>query len=403
MKRFYIVTILGLLILIIGYSTSMADSPLETPSPPTGDNIIISDDINTQIAAEAAKVQKVVPSSAVQMDQYRNLFRTWVSGSIDLKKAIKKDSRRFIRTTYMIEVTSEKLRLPTERLKLVPIKHIPSIPPHPETMDRPLSNQDNISQKNEPIIFYNPELQLQNVKAVTLESPIKNLYREGPMYFKFHKLKEGKVKQPLQESEAIQISKAFLFNNTFLKETVKDKIGNVYVLNRRINEGGAEGEEVADYVVQQDVVFERMYEGRPVINSKIVIGLKPDTREIILFKHFNWVPLEEQKEKQLSSQETQLFRSTHGNSNSPESKDTIINRLKQKIIKYGGNFTLANVNQVIPAWYQTQDSLIPVLVSKYEMEYPTEHGISIRQGIEIINLSGSDEIFFEGLKNKKHN
>jgi hypothetical protein len=403
MERFYIVPILGLLILFVAYSSSMAGSPLESPIPPSGDNIIISNDINMQIAAEAAKVQKFVPSSTVQMDQNRKLFRTWVSGSINLDKAIQKVSTRFIRTKYMQEVTSEKLRLPTERLKLVPIKHISPMSPQSETMDTPFSNQGNISQKNEPMIFYTPELQLQNVKAVTLGSPIKILYSEGPMYFKFHKLKEGKVKQPLQKSEAIQISKAFLLKNTFLKETLKDKIGNLYVANRRINEGGAEGKEVADYVVQQDVVFERMYEGKPVINSKIVIGLKPDTKEIILFKHFNWVPLEEQNEKQMSPQEAQLSSSTHGNSNSSESRNTISSRLKQKIIKHGGNFTLVTVKQVIPSWFQTQDGLLPVLVSEYEMEYPDKYGISIRPGIEIINLSGNDEIFFEGRKNKRHN
>ena len=384
-------------------SGQKAGSPLEIPRPPTGGEIFISNDIKMQIAAEAAKVQKIVPLSTVQMEQHRKLFRTWVSGSINLNEAIKKVSKRFNRTTYMQEVTSEKLRLPTERLKLIPIKDISPMSQQSGTMDTPFSIQGKISQKNEPMIFYTPELQIQNVKTVTLGRPIKILYREGPMYFKFHKLKESKVKEPLQKSEAIQISKAFLLKNTFLKETLKDKIGKVYVANRRINEGGAEGKEVADYVVQQDVTFERMYEGKPVINSKIVIGLNPDTREIILFKHFNWVPLEEQREKQMSSQEMQLFSSTHGNSNSSESRNTISSRLKQKIIKYGGNFTLATVKQVIPAWFQTKHGLIPVLVPEYEIEYPDKKGILSYRGMGIINLSGNDEIFFEGRKNKKDN
>lgn len=336
--------------------------------------IVISDRIRVSIENELAKVNKTFPIETQKMEENQLFFRTWVSGSIDLKKATKRVSERFKRTTYKQEVKSEKLRLPKERLKII--------------KKRERKSFWRFWEKGELQLI--PKLQIDTLKQVGLEKPVTVLYREGLQYFKYAKLKETKPQVALQESQAIESAKKFLIENSFLKETNRDKIGNVYVQNHRINEDKGEGNEPSDYLVQQDIVFERHYDNKPVINSKIVLGILPDTKEIVLFKHFKWTPLQEQKETTISKQKLIDYGSG--------SREEIQRRLEQKIRKTSGKFSKAEVKNVIPAWFQLEESLIPVLCFDVYIEHPSPVGTLSRNYLEVINLLGSDDMLFEGRK-----
>jgi hypothetical protein len=322
---------------------------------PSSADIVISDQINTGIAAETAKVQKIVPLNTLQRDQNKLLFRTWVSESIDLNKAVKRTSRRTQSSTFKQSVTTEKLRMPTERMLL---------PKQPR-----------------PGALITPQLQLQGIRSVTLQKPVEVHYREGLTHFKYHKMKEAKAQAQIPTTEAMQLSRNFLIQNQFLQETEVDKVSTAYLQTRRIAEEGG-----TTYITQQDIVFERSFEGKPVINSKMVVGLDPGTREILLIKHHNWTPMNKQATRQLTMQERTTARSNSG--------AIIRQRLEEKIRKTSGNFVRATVKQVIPAWFQADNGLIPVIVFPIHIEHPSPRGVLTRDYLEVINLTGNDDDLF---------
>lgn len=329
--------------------------------PAFADDIKIPANIAEKIDSHAKAAKKSVPVKKVVKEQNKTLFRTWVSGSIDFKKSKKRVSDRFNRTTYHQKVKTMKLRLPGERMK------------------------KNAKGK--------PQLNLKNVKTLKMKKETDLFYREGPGYQKYQAIKESKAKKKIPKAKAVQLAKKFLEDNGFLKQSAKDKIATAYVQERRMNEEGDEKTKTkpVDSLLQQDVVFERSYDGRPVINSKIVVGFMPDTTEIVNFKHFDWTPMEESKAKTLSTQELK-------GKGAPVSGDDIKKRLKQKIQRTTGKATKSNVKEVVPAWFQTQDGLVPVLAFRVGVDYTDKRGTLSRDYLEVINLAGSDDIFFPGQK-----
>jgi hypothetical protein len=329
--------------------------------PAFADDIIIPANIAGNIDSHAKAAKKSVPVKKADKEENVTLFRTWVSGSIDLSKSKKRVSERFKRTTYHQNVKTVKLRLPDERIKK--------------------------SDKGKP------QLNLKNAKTLRMQKGIDLIYREGPGYQKYQAVKESKAKKKIPKEKAVQLAKKFLVDNGFLKQSAKDKIATIYVQERRMNEEGEEKTKPkpVDSLLQQDVVFERSYDGRPVINSKIVVGFLPDTMEIVNFKHYDWTPIEESRAKTLSTQELK-------GKGAPVSGDDIKKRLIEKIKRTTGKATKSKVKEVIPAWFQTQDGLVPVLAFKVGVDYTDKRGTLSRDYLEVINLAGSDDIFFPGQK-----
>jgi hypothetical protein len=325
--------------------------------PAFADDIIIPENIAQKIDSHAKAAKKSVPVKKADEEQNKTLFRTWVSGSIDFSKATKRVSDLFNRTSYHQNVKTMKLRLPGERIKK--------------------------SDKGEH------QLQLMNVQTLGIEKGVDLIYREGPGYQKYQVVKEFTAKKKIPKDKAMQLAQKFLEDNGFLKQSAKDKIATVYVQERRMNEEGQENpsNKPVDSLLQQDVVFERSYDGKPVINSKIVVGFLPDTKEIVNFKHYNWTPIEETQEKTLNTQELT-------GKGAPLSGDEIKNRLKQKIQSITGKATKSNVKEVIPAWFQTPDGLVPVLAFSVGVDYQDKRGTLSRDYLEVINLAGSDDMFF---------
>jgi hypothetical protein len=317
--------------------------------------ILVPAHVSEIISAEAVKVKKIVPIARPMLDQTKRLFRTWISPSIDLSRAQMRESRLYSRNTYSQQVNEQQLRLPTERW-VTPISGL----------QQPVMAQAQFSAQTKS----------------QSGNPVKTIYREGPTYFRFQKIKERRAQTRIKDSDAIRLTRDFLMENGFLIETEKDRIGRIEINERRINEDGGEGGKSDDYLVQQDISFRRVFEGKPVINSIITVGLLPDTKEIVLIKHFHWTPLEEKKEVPASSQQVKSV--------GPVSSSSIVEGIKKKLRASCGSFTKAEIKQVVPAWFQTEDNLIPVLVSVIHTEYPSGYKGPYT---DITNLVGSDDIF----------
>jgi hypothetical protein len=231
------------------------------------------------------------------------------------------------------------------------------------------------------------------------------VFREGAGHLKFQKMKEVRARTALAEAEAIQLARSFLDENSLLKQTGSDKVGRVYVQERRISEDRGAGRASDDYLVQQDVVFEREVEGQPVINSKIVVGFEPDTRDIVLLEHFSWTPIQQQVADQSADPPITLPRSMAlTRVTAPlarrvvaQSDTGLPGRVEAKIRAVSGDkFTRAEVTRAMRAWFQTEDSLVPVLVFETKVTFASARGPMTEPYLEVINLAGSDDVLYPG-------
>ncbi|MCJ7823185.1 MAG: hypothetical protein MUQ26_08960, partial [Armatimonadetes bacterium] len=319
-----------------------------------------------------------------QMEQSRTRMRTWVSRSMDLGAATKRTSTRFNRTSYVEQSSSDTLRLPTERLGAA-------------QEQAPVAGQ---VQRRAAV-----QVAPAAARAVAQAEPIHMVFRDGAGHLKFQKTKEVRAHAALAEAEAIQLARDFLNGNSLLKQTGSDKVGRVYVQERRISEDRGAGQTSDDYLVQQDVVFEREVEGQPVINSKIVVGFQPDTRDILLLEHFNWTPIQQQVADQSADPPFTLPRSMAlTRATAPLARRVaaqpdanLRSRVEAKIRAVSGDkFTRAEVVGAMRAWFQTEDRLVPVLVFETEVTFPSERGPITEPYVELINLAGSDDVLYPG-------
>jgi len=346
--------------------------------------IVIPANVESIIQTEAARPLEQRALDKAQMEQCRTLMRTWVSGSMDLSAATKRTSTRFDRTSYVQQSSSDTLRLPTERLGVTP-------------------EQAPIARRAQQRIAV--QLDPAALRSVAQAEPVHMVFREGAGHLKFQKMKEVRARTALAEAEAIQLARSFLDGNSLLKQTGSDKVGRVYVQERRISEDRGAGQASDDYLVQQDVVFEREVEGQPVINSKIVVGFEPDTRDIVLLEHFNWTPIQQQVADQSADPPFTLPRSMAlTRVTAPlarrvvaQSDTGLRGRVEAKIRAVSGDkFTRAEVTRAMRAWFQTEDSLVPVLVFETKVTFASARGPMTEPYLEVINLAGSDDVLYPG-------
>ena len=346
--------------------------------------IVIPANVESIIQTEAARPLEQRALDKAQMEQCRTLMRTWVSGSMDLSAATKRTSTRFDRTSYVQQSSTDTLRLPTERLGATP-------------------GQAPIARRAQQRIAV--QLDPAALRSVAQAEPVHMVFREGAGHLKFQKMKEVRARTALAEAEAIQLARSFLDGNSLLKQTGSDKVGRVYVQERRISEDRGAGRASDDYLVQQDVVFEREVEGQPVINSKIVVGFEPDTRDIVLLEHFNWTPIQQQVADQSADPPFTLPRSMAlTRVTAPlarrvvaQSDTGLRGRVEAKIRAVSGDkFTRAEVTRAMRAWFQTEDSLVPVLVFETKVTFASARGPMTEPYLEVINLAGSDDVLYPG-------
>ncbi len=298
------------------------------------------------------------------------LFRTWVSGSINLQQASQRNSARFNRSTFSQTLNREIIRRPSERLVLQ-------------------RSGQRIRATLDPRLLPQllPGIDTSRRQGVSSTQLIPVFYKEGPLYFKFEKIKESSQRLAASGDDLIRLARQFLIENNFLVETASDKVGRAIVQERRINEDSGENRRSVEYIVQQDVVFERYFDGKPVINSKIRVGFLPESREIVLFEHFNWTPLQEQSPQRISPDD--LRRNRAG------SPQEIFDRLQEKVIRTSGNtFKRAEVRKVVSSWFQTESRLIPVIGFEVFVEFEKSNGTYSESYFEVINLLGNDDILY---------
>lgn len=103
----------------------------------------------------------------------------------------------------------------------------------------------------------------------------------------------------LSQEEVERLGKDFIEHNGFHHNTKFDKIGKSKIIShmrRRINKKGGLGEKL---VISQIAIFKRIFNGLEVFNSKQIVGIHPNSREILSYKSLNWIPVDERSGKKM--------------------------------------------------------------------------------------------------------
>lgn len=332
--------------------------------------IVISDMVNSQIGKALSEPLRTLAIDTVMVKQNHQLIRTWVSGSLDLNKAAPRTNKRFDRRTYSQEQKTEVLRNPNERLLIT------------GESSGMIKKQGDVFPV-QPEVVKEVKLNMLSLQRAEVKVPVKVSYREGSSYYNFIKIKERPAQNALSQQEAFALVREFLQSNRMIQETQDDRIGAMYLQNRMVNRELDQGRST-DILMQQDVVIERSFQGKPVINSKIIVGLQPDSREIVAFKHYNWTPV-------ASGMQKSDPVAASGKGAKVLDPEVIVRRLEDKIVRSSGDFTIAEVQRVIPAWYQDGDTMIPVMGFDIAIQYSSPKGALSRNYFEVLNLTGDDQ------------
>ena len=319
--------------------------------------IIIPDNVAKQIEFESSKDLKTIPLDKVKERENKLFLRTWVSGSIDLKGAKERKSSVAGYVSYQKKVKLNPIRLSEERLTI----------------------RKNPTKKGEAPTR-SAILKKKQIKKLKIKEPILIIYREGSNYFKYKKFVQKSAQIQLNDAEFLKTTREFLTGNDFLKETLKDIIGDSFVQKHKVNQETATEGAFNDHVVRQDAILKRHYDGKPVLNSKIIIGIFPSEKDIVLFDHFNWSPLKEDEERTIDKSVLKDLAN-------------YLDRLINKVRAACQGSSKATITEVFPAWYQTETEVIPVLAYWVDMQY--SDGTNSRF-IDAINLVGSDMVFSMG-------
>jgi hypothetical protein len=188
----------------------------------------------------------------------------------------------------------------------------------------------------------NTPIALDGERALGLEpSPFHVFYVEEPQRRTFRKEIWEPTATALSDGELRSLAGGFIRDHRFVEETGSDKMANCQILSwkqRAVNEDELTGDSTT---VLQRVTFVRTFQGMEVVNSRQIVDIHPETRELIAYKSLEWTPINEES----------------GTLASTISIDEVIRQIREAF----SDEPDAVVDHVKRAWIQTTGRLIPVL------------------------------------------
>lgn len=183
-------------------------------------------------------------------------------------------------------------------------------------------------------------------------------------------IKELRVptRRRLSNTDVITIGKSFIKSNKFCRLTDDDAFGDPLVISRKRHKLGPDGGIEDQSILFQGVIFKREFFGVEVINSKQIVYIHPDSREIISYKNVRWTPANE-----LSGKKMPYL-----------SQEEVISILEKKFTK---SETWYKVKIIKPGMYQTDKIITPILIIYIEPAYNYE-AIPIEQVLFISLIKG---------------
>ena len=187
----------------------------------------------------------------------------------------------------------------------------------------------------------------------------------------FFKESQTPVQQYLPDDMAIQVARDFIVGNAFCKITGNDSFHSAHVMTRK-RLSLIPGTKVEDAVIIfYRVEFKREFFGMEVFNSKQVVYLHPDTREILSYKNIMWTPVDEETGRDMSR----------------VTAEDVFTQIQEAFAGSEGEHTIAKVTV---GMYQTDTILFPVLRVHLSRNLPKSDAIPIQEVLMIHLVEGID-------------
>jgi len=113
-------------------------------------------------------------------------------------------------------------------------------------------------------------------------------YKVGKYERQFIKELRLPVERKLENDKVISISKDFVEKNKFLATNERDKVADIQIFTRKLDAYNDGLQKTGEKFILQRAVFKRKVNNLPVLNSKLIVDIHPQTSEILAFKVFEW-------------------------------------------------------------------------------------------------------------------
>jgi hypothetical protein len=243
--------------------------------------------------------------------------------------------------------------------------------------------------RNVPIIPTERDIPLPPGKAVETKEPFNAFYFQEPQGRCFVKELSVPTENSIREEEAIEIGRAFIEDNGLCVITEVDTPSASFAISIIREELGYDIPEPRVETLYEAVIFKRKFMDIEVANSKQVIGIHPDSGEVLTYINTSWTPVDEESRK------TPPYKS----------KDKVLADIKSLL---GGSEVNYTVTRVESAMFQNDALMFPVLTVYTEREaddtravptgltlmIPLVEGLELEpdiEGIELVRETGDEE------------
>lgn len=194
-------------------------------------------------------------------------------------------------------------------------------------------------QLSKNIVILSEGIKKENAQ---LKEPITIWYESDHQKRSFKKDFRKPSQKSLPSEKVTELAQKFITSNKFYKTTSLDKISPHQVAARKLIKSNEKNEVDEKLTILQRAVFKRKFNGIEVINSKQVVDIHPETREILSYKSIKWTPVDE----------------TSGRSYSYLSKEEIVTHIDSVLHVSKNRNKIENIKL---AYLQTDKMLVPVL------------------------------------------
>lgn len=206
----------------------------------------------------------------------------------------------------------------------------------------------------------------EKVTGVAPREPFNVWYTKEPQRRSFMKELRVPSKRSLPDKEVIEIAEGFIKLNNFCKITDNDKLVEPLVISRKRQELKPDVKEIDKFIILQRAEFKRKFYGLEVINSKQIVDIHPDSREILSYKNIRWTPADE----------------ASGKSMPYISQQELIAQIDSAFAKSEVEYKVAKVKAGL---FQTDKIIFPVLVVYTEGRIEQSEATPIER-VVVINL-----------------
>jgi len=315
-------------------STVEHQSAHSTPRAPSlSPSLAVDDSVHAALYDYAKRPATTVALDPQGVERGKAAMRAWVSRSVNLDTAHQRQSARFNRIAYT----------------------------DPQARDVPMHLADRRSESG---VFAN-SASTGVVSVVYRESTTGHVMS----FDKLDKEKAAPTGPGLSERDATAQARAFMLDNELIGESATDVIARQEVRERHVSQQQDHSDDL-DFLVQQDIVLRRTFEGKPVINSSATVGVLPDTtHEIVGLKVSNWIPISTKDGAR--NQIKPAYDDTAARELAGQLEGKLADVISQEL---GADGEGAIVRGVEESWFSSErDGLIPALVFAVELPATDDH------------------------------